>query len=128
MSSIASPASSTARRIASTVSDTGGTMSLRPMRDMPTPVSATRSSNFSSRAIGRTDRMRSSSACSFASATAGSPVGSNSGTHTSSTCSNTTRTRIPICTVSGSQPTMLVVSRTRGSSSIATTATTNGGG
>ena len=38
MSSIVSPASSTARRIASTVSDTGGTMSLRPIRDMPMPV------------------------------------------------------------------------------------------
>ena len=35
---------------------------------------------------------------------------------------------MPTCTVSVAQPMMLVVSRMRGSSSMATTATTNGGG
>ena len=43
-----------------------------------------------------------------------SPVGSNSGSHTSSCCSKRTATSWPMCTSSGSQPTMFVVSRTSG--------------
>jgi hypothetical protein len=46
----------------------------------------------------------------------------NNGNHTSSCCSNWTRTRMPMHTSSGGQPTTLVVSRTAGSSSMATIA------
>ena len=57
-----------------------------------------------------------------------SPVGSNSGSHTSSCCSKRTATSWPMCTSSGSQPTTFVVSRTSASSSRATIAITYGGG
>ena len=47
--------------MASTVSESGDTINLRPIVDMPTPVRATRSSNLSVRGIGRTERMVSKS-------------------------------------------------------------------
>ena len=53
-----------------------------------------------------------------------SPVGANSGIHTSSCGSNCTATAWPMCTSEGSQPTMFVVSRTIGSSASATLAIT----
>ena len=49
-------------------------------------------------------------------------TGSNSGIHTSSRCSNTTRTRIPIFTASAEQFTMLVMRRSPGCSSSSTIA------
>ena len=52
------------------------------------------------------------------------PVGSKSGSHTSSHCSKRTRTSSPTATSESSAPTMLVVSRTEGSSANATTAIT----
>src|SRR5581483_193446 len=51
-------------------------------------------------------------------------TGSKNGSHTSSYCSNTTCTGMPIDTSSGAQFTMLHVNRTDGSSSISTMATT----
>ena len=60
MSAIVSPASATARSHASTVSDSGGRISRRPISDAPIPVRATLSSNFSWRIIGRTCRQYSS--------------------------------------------------------------------
>ena len=54
MSSNVSPASATAASHASMVSDSGGTISLRPIFDMPIPVIAECSSNFSFVSIGRT--------------------------------------------------------------------------
>ena len=54
MSAMVSPASATALRQASTVRLSGSTPRRRPIRDMPIPVSATFSSNFSARAMGRT--------------------------------------------------------------------------
>ena len=56
MSSILSPASATARSQAWTVSDSGGTISRRPISDIPMPVIATLSSNLSAVTIGRTCR------------------------------------------------------------------------
>ena len=57
-----------------------------------------------------------------------SPVGANSGNHTSSCCSNSHRDlHADVHVASGSHPTTLVVSRTRSSSSSATIATTYGG-
>ncbi len=47
MSSMFKPASAIAASQAATVSDSGGTISRRPISDMPMPVSATLSSNFS---------------------------------------------------------------------------------
>jgi hypothetical protein len=56
MSSTVRPASAIARSQACTVSDTGGTIRRRPISDMPMPVIATLSSNFSVVTIGRTRR------------------------------------------------------------------------
>ena len=86
---------------------------------------ATLSSNLSDDAIGRARRLVASSAGSGPGS--GSPVGANSGNHTSSCCSNSTATLMPICTTSGAHPTTFVVSRTRSSSSSATIAMTYGG-
>ena len=123
MSSGASPASAMAWSAASTVSVIGSTMSRRPTRDMPIPVMATWSSNLSAPlGMGR-------ASCILGSAAgngpfSGSPLGSNRGIHTSSAGSKTTWTRIPTWTSSASQFTMLVVRRTRSSSSMATIAIT----
>ncbi len=54
MSSKVRPASATAASQASMVSDSGGTISRRPIRDAPMPVIAEWSSNFSAVSIGRT--------------------------------------------------------------------------
>ena len=128
MSEALSPASAMAARQASAVSASGGRINRRPTSDMPTPVIATRSSNLSSLAFGRT--ATSGSAASALAADASPPpsdVGAKSGSQTSSCCSNRTCTRRPTCTSSGFASTMLVVRRTRGSSSSATIATTYGG-
>ncbi len=54
MSSNVKPASATACAHAAMVSDSGGTICLRPIVDMPIPVMAEWSSNFSFVSIGRT--------------------------------------------------------------------------
>ncbi len=125
MSSRVRPASAMARMHASTVSASGSRISRRPTSDIPIPEIATLSSNLSGDAIGRACQMVSSSAGSGPGS--GSPVGANSGNHTSSCCVNSTATFIPTCTASGSHPTTFVVSRTRSSSSSATIAMTYGG-
>ena len=82
MSSRVRPASATAARQASTVSDSGSTISRRPMADRPTPLSTDWCSKRSSRAGGRgTGRVGSGTRSTGSTA----PVGSNSGSHTSST-------------------------------------------
>ncbi len=125
MSSSVSPASSTARRQASTVSDSGSTISLRPIFDCPTPVIATSCSNLRDDAGGRSRGRRSSGSGTVPATPARSGSNSNNGSQTfSETCSNTTRTCVPTETSAGSHPTMFVVSRTRESSSSATIATT----
>ena len=53
--------------------------------------------------------------------------GSKNGSHTSSYCSNSTRTAMPMRTSSGAQPTMSVVSRRPSCSGSSTMATTYGG-
>ncbi len=123
MSSGLSPASSIACFAASTVSVIGSTMSRRPTCDMPMPVMATWSSNLSACfGIGRASYIFGSAAGNGPFSV--SPVGSNSGTHTSSSCSKSTCTFMPTCTSVRSQLTMLVVRRTRSSSSMATMAIT----
>ena len=88
MSSRVRPASAIACSAASTASTTGSTMSRRPMREIPMPVTATLSSNLSPAfGIGRASWMAGRSAGNGPLSV--SPVGSNSGTHTSSSCSNT---------------------------------------
>ena len=118
MSSSVSPASATAARHASTVNDSGSTMSRRPSAERPTPESTARCSNRSlltgARGAGRSGSATSSSDASDA------PVGSNNGNHTSSCGSNRTVTSWPMCTSSGSQPTTFVVRCTVGSSASAT--------
>ena len=90
---------------------------------MPIPVMATSSSNFLAFfGIGRATREVSSTAGKGPFSV--SPVGSNNGIQTSSSCSKRTCTFMPTNTSPGSQPTMLVVSRTRSSSSMATIAIT----
>lgn len=129
MSSRVSPASATAASHASMVKDSGGTISRRPSREAPIPVIAECCSNFSVRSIGRMWSPKRSGAISSAGNSPGSPAtGRNSGSQTSSACWNTTSTGWPSSRPSGSDSTMLVVNRTRGSSSIATCATTYGGG
>ena len=121
MSLISRPASATAFAHASTVNDSGSTMSRRPIGERPIPDSTDRCSNRSSLTggVGIGDR------CSaIGSAAAISPVGSNKGSQTSSCRSKRTTTSWPTRTSSGSMPTMLVVSRTAASSARATTATT----
>ena len=112
MSSSVSPASATAARQASTVSDSGSTISRRPMAERPTPDSTDAVleavvARAAAAASGRSRLARRGRSASVA------PVGSNSGSHTSSCCSKRTATSWPMCTSSGSQPTMLVVRRTR---------------
>jgi hypothetical protein len=124
MSSRVRPASATAARQASTVSDRGSTISRRPIADRPTPDSITRCSNRSSLAGGRGAGRRGSPTRSTGSV---SPVGSNSGSQTSSFCSKRTVTSRPMWTSSGSHPTMLVVRCILGSSASATLAMTYGG-
>ena len=133
MSAKVSPASAIAASHASMVSDSGGTINRRPIFEMPIPVRADLSSNFSVVSMGRTCSAKRSGAISSAGRGAGSApaIGRNNGNHTSSTCSKTTSTCWPSSSASkslGSHPTMLVVSRTRGSSAIATWAITYGAG
>ena len=94
MSSSVSPASATAASHASMVSDSGGTISRRPMRDAPIPVIAEWSSNFSVVIIGRTYLAKSCGAMSSGGIATMflSAVGRNSGSHTSCACSKTTST------------------------------------
>lgn len=79
---------------ASTVSDSGATISRRPMADMPMPVRATLSSNFVVVSMGRTySPKRCGSMSSPGSAADASAVaGRNNGSQTSSICSKTTST------------------------------------
>src|SRR6266581_5268061 len=136
MSSIDRPASAMARSHACTVSASGGTISRRPSSELPIPLTATLSSNLSGAAIGRTCRHIWSGSISSCGSGAGSPcsadstgaAGRKSGSHTSPAGSKTTSMRMPSSSCSGSHSTALVVSLTRGSSSIATCATTYGGG
>jgi hypothetical protein len=94
---------------------------------MPMPVIATSSSNFfAPLGIGRASREVSSTVGNGPLSV--SPVGANTGIHTSSSCSKRTCTFMPTKTSDGSQSTTLVVSRTRSSSSMATIAITYGGG
>lgn len=106
-------------------SDSGSRISRRPIWDRPTPEITLRRSNRSSlsgaRGVGSDG-----SGTGLAERT---PVGSNSGTLTGSWCSKRTCTSEPIPTspdssADGSTPTRLVVRRTDGSSSSATTAIT----
>ena len=127
MSASVRPASAIARRLASTVSETGSTISRRPTADWPTPVSATLSSNFETEA-GARSAVFTSRGSGTGPGLAAVGTGSNSGRYTSSAFRKVTLTRIPMNTSSGSQPTIFVVSRTPGSSSSATIATTYGGG
>ena len=123
MSSRVSPASAIACSAASTASTTGSTMSRRPIRESPIPVTATLSSNLSPAfGIGRASWMSGSSAGNGPLSV--SPVGSNSGTQTSSVCSNATCTFMPTNTSSAGTFTRLVVRRIRSSSSMATIAIT----
>ncbi len=127
MSSGRRPASSIACFAAATVNVMGSTISRRPTCDMPMPVTATWSSNLSAPfGIGRASWLFGSVAGNGP--FSGSPVGSNTGIQTSSSCSKSTCTFNPTRTSAGSQFTMLVVSRTRSSSSMATIAITYGGG
>ena len=127
MSSGFRPASAIAWIAASTVSTRGSTMSRRPTRDIPMPVTATWSSNLSAFfGMGRKSWIFGSSAGNGPFSV--SPVGWNTGIHTSSSCSKRTCTFMPTNTADGSQSTMLVVSRTRSSSSMATIAIRYGGG
>ncbi len=86
MSSNVRPASAIAASQASMVSDSGGTISRRPISDMPIPVIATLSSNFSGVSIGRTCSPKRSGAISSIGSAAGLGVagGRNSGSQTSS--------------------------------------------
>lgn len=113
MSARSRPASATARRHAVTVSDNGSTMRRRPIVELPTPVSATLSSNLRVDDMGRTSRLRSPGP-GTGPASAASESGSNSGIQMSSCRSKITLTCRPIATCSGSQPTMFVVSRAEG--------------
>ena len=73
------------------VSVSGVRIRRRPIADIPMPVIATRSSNFSEATIGRTRTSGSGgSAASAARSGPGSDVGAKIGSHTSSCCSNCT--------------------------------------
>ncbi len=85
-------------------------------RTMLEPVGADRSAGRRPGRLSRPDRQD-----------RWSPVGSNSGSQTSSWCSKRTATRCPTWTSYGSHPTMLVVRCTLGSSSSATLAIAYGG-
>ena len=124
MSSTPSPASSIAARHASTASESGSIIRRRPIAERPTPDSTARCSNRSELTGGRGAGRRGSPTRSSAVV---APVGSNSGSHTSSSCSKRTTTSCPMCTASASQPTMFVVRCTVGSSASATFAIAYGG-
>ncbi len=127
MSAGVSPASAMADSAASTASTIGSSIRRRPTREMPRPVIATLSSNFSAPfGIGRASCICGSAAGNGPLSV--SPVGSNSGIHTSSSCSKTTCTFMPTNASPGSQLTMFVVRRMRSSSSMATIAIAYGGG
>src|SRR4051812_11377285 len=126
MSSMVNPASATAARHASTVSESGGRISRRPICELPIPVIATLSSNFSVGARGRT--LTSGRAGDGTASDDPSGSGSNSGNQTSSCWWNVTRPGIPTYTSRGSQPTTLVVSRTSASAVSDTMASEYGGG
>ena len=96
-------------------------MRRRPSLDRPTPLSTARCSKRSGLSGGRGVR-RSGAGTRSTGSTA--PVGSKSGNQTSSRCSKRTATSWPMRTSVGSQPTMLVVRWTEGSSARATLATT----
>ena len=118
MSSMVNPASATAARQASMAKLMGLRPRRRPTSDMPMPVMATLDSNFSAVGMGRTGAGMGSG---YSTASeAGSPVGANTGSHTSLCCSKRTATGRPMTTSSGSASTIRVVRRTRGSSSMAT--------
>ena len=126
MSSSVSPASATAARQASTVSDSGSTISRRPSAERPTPESTTRCSNRSSltrrRAAsgGRGSATRSTERRSRRSARTAAATRRRA-------ARSGPRTSWPMCTSSGSQPTMFVVRCTVGSSASATIAIAYGG-
>ncbi len=117
------PTSAIASSAASTARSSGSRPRRRPTCDIPMPVMATWSSNLSAfLGIGRKSWIFGSGAGNGPFSV--SPVGSNSGIHTSSSCTNVTCTFKPTRTSAGSQLTMFVVRRTRSSSSIATMAIT----
>ena len=125
MSASVRPASATAARHASTASDSGSTISRRPIAERPTPESTTRCSKRSllrgrphGRALRLRDPLRAVGRCRSArTAAARRPRAARSARVTS----------WPMWTSSGSQPTMFVVSRTAASSASATIAIAYGG-
>ena len=104
MSAKVSPASAIAASHASMVSDSGGTINRRPIFEMPIPVRADLSSNFSVVSMGRTCSAKRSGAISSAGRErrSASAIGRNRGNHTSSTCSKTTSTCWPSSSASKS--------------------------
>jgi hypothetical protein len=133
MSASESPASATAALAAATASVSGGSMSRRPLGELPMPVIATRSSNLAAVSMGRTCRACppgaiASSGMGPGRGPFGRKSGAKTGSHSSPAGSNRIRTRIPTATSSGATSTRFVITRTRLSSSMATDATTNGGG
>ena len=102
----------------------GSRISRRPIAERPMPESTDRCSNRSADRGGRGVGRWGSGTRSVGSSR---PVGSNSGSQTSSCCSKRTWTSWPMWTSSGSQPTTLVVRWTLGSSARATLAIAYGG-
>ena len=99
-------------------------MSRRPIFDRPMPL---RTARCSKRSLPSGERGTGRSGGTTRSTGSRDPVGSNSGSHTSSCCSKRTATSWPMRTSEGSHPTMFVVRCTRASSASATLATTYGG-
>ncbi len=119
MSSNVSPASATAASQASMVSDSGGTISRRPIRDSADAGDRRaflelRPSSAAADVLGEV--LRGDLVGGLLRRTAWAATGRNSGSQTSSFFSNTTSTSCPSSSSSGSQSMMLVVNRTRGSS------------
>ena len=107
------------------VSDSGSTISRRPIAERPMPESTDRCSNRSS--LERRPGRRAVAVRSTRSASR-SRRSARRAAATRRRAARTARsTSWPMCTSSGSHPTMLVVSRTSASSSSATTAITYGG-
>ena len=121
---VSRPASATAPRQASTVSDSGSTMRRRPRAERPIPDRTDRCSKRSGPSGARGVK---GPGAGTGFGPSGSPVGSKRGSQTSSCCSKRTDTAWPTCTSVGSHPTTAVVSRTSGSSARATTASAYGG-
>ena len=132
MSSKVKPASATAASHASMVSDSGGTISRRPSRDTPMPVIA----ELVLELLGgehRPDMLAEVRGARSRRRAAGAGVLSAAGREhrqpdVFDVARRSTSTVCPSFSSSGSQSTMLVVNRTRGSSTMATWATTYGGG